>query len=196
MTRAAADPYVPLSLSSRLHPRVPGPAPAGRAPEPVIAGFVGVFSYSRRAFELVWSTSHALTAALVLLTLVGGVLPAAVAYVGALIVDQVVHAISVVKAGGPIDYSRVLWFVAAVTNSRPGHEQVPIRYVTALSRRKVYLATCRLDVERAGSCAVEWQRLWRGNSPRLLSVVAKLRHCMNKLGTISGLSARTAVVRH
>ena len=55
-------------------------------------GFFGVFRYSRRALELVWSTNGALTVALAALTLAAGILPAAVAYVGALIVDAVVAA--------------------------------------------------------------------------------------------------------
>jgi ATP-binding cassette, subfamily B, bacterial len=57
-----------------------------------LRGFFGVFRYSRRALELVWTTSRALTLALAGLTLVAGVLPAGVAYVGALIVDAVVSA--------------------------------------------------------------------------------------------------------
>lgn len=56
-------------------------------------GFAGVFAYSARALELVWTTSRPLTIAFALLTLVAGALPAAVAYVGALIVDAVVAAI-------------------------------------------------------------------------------------------------------
>ncbi len=57
-----------------------------------LQGFFGVFRYSRRAVELVWSTSPTLTVRLALLTLIAGVLPAAVAYVGSLIVDAVVMA--------------------------------------------------------------------------------------------------------
>src|SRR5690606_22528120 len=52
---------------------------------------------SRHAVRLVWDTSHRLTFFLGILTLIAGVLPAAVAYVGALIVDAVVAAIN---AGG------------------------------------------------------------------------------------------------
>jgi ATP-binding cassette subfamily B protein len=51
---------------------------------------LAVFSYSRRAVELVWTTSRALTLALVVLTLAAGALPAVVAYVAALVVDAVV----------------------------------------------------------------------------------------------------------
>ena len=55
--------------------------------------FFGVFRYSRRAIGLVWTTSRKLTIVLAFLTLVAGVLPAAIAYVGQLIVDGVVAAI-------------------------------------------------------------------------------------------------------
>lgn len=57
-----------------------------------LRGFLGVFRYSRRALELVWSTSRALTLALGLLTLFAGAMPAAIAWVGAQIVDAVVAA--------------------------------------------------------------------------------------------------------
>lgn len=52
--------------------------------------FLGVFAYSRRAMMLVWQTSPRLTYLLGGLTLVAGLLPALVAYVGKLIVDQVI----------------------------------------------------------------------------------------------------------
>lgn len=61
------------------------------------AGFLqrslGVFAYSRRAIALVWTTSRALTLILAVLTIVAGILPAAIAYIGQLIVDGVVAAI-------------------------------------------------------------------------------------------------------
>ncbi|MDH5241430.1 MAG: ABC transporter ATP-binding protein/permease, partial [Gammaproteobacteria bacterium] len=60
------------------------------------AGFLrralGVFGYSQRALELVWTTSRPLTIVLALLTLIGGILPAVIAYIGQLIVDAVVAA--------------------------------------------------------------------------------------------------------
>ncbi|MGI9245379.1 MAG: hypothetical protein ACR2I8_01535, partial [Steroidobacteraceae bacterium] len=58
--------------------------------------------------QLVWSTSRPLTVALALLTLVAGVLPAAIAYVGAQIVDAVVAAIAAQQGGPAQDLSRVL----------------------------------------------------------------------------------------
>jgi len=70
--------------------------------------FFEVFKYSRRAMELVWSTNRALTVAIALLTVVAGALPAAVAYIGSLIVDAVVAA---VRAGG-VDTARVIELVA------------------------------------------------------------------------------------
>lgn len=51
-----------------------------------------VFQYTGRAVELVWSTSRLLTIIQAGLTLVAGLLPAAIAYIGKLIVDQVVVA--------------------------------------------------------------------------------------------------------
>lgn len=49
-----------------------------------------VFRYSGRAINLVWTTSRTLTIILATLTLVAGLLPAAIAYIGKLIVDAVV----------------------------------------------------------------------------------------------------------
>jgi ATP-binding cassette subfamily B protein len=71
-----------------------------------------VFRYTRHALELVWSTSRALTVALALLTLVAGVLPAAIAYVGALIVDAVVAAMATHGRSGTVDVAGVLGYVA------------------------------------------------------------------------------------
>ena len=80
-------------------------APSGDAM--TVRGFFGVFKYSRRAIELVWSTSQGLTLYLAALTIIAGVLPASVAFVGSRIVDSVVAAM---RSGG-MDASRVLEFV-------------------------------------------------------------------------------------
>ena len=63
-------------------------------------GLSGLFEYSRRALELVWTTNSALSIALAALTLLAGVLPAAIAYVGALIVDAVIHAADLHRHAG------------------------------------------------------------------------------------------------
>ena len=55
---------------------------------------LGVFVYSRRALELVWTTNRTLTITLALLTLVAGVLPAVIAFIGQLIIDAVVAAMT------------------------------------------------------------------------------------------------------
>ncbi|RCJ18213.1 ABC transporter permease [Nostoc minutum NIES-26] len=51
---------------------------------------LAVFRYSGRAIGLVWNTNRSLTIILATLTLVAGLLPAAIAYIGKLIVDAVV----------------------------------------------------------------------------------------------------------
>jgi ATP-binding cassette subfamily B protein len=71
-----------------------------------------VFQYTRHALELVWATSRPLTIALALLTLVAGIVPAGIAFVGALIVDAVVAAIAVHSETGAVDLTTVLGYVA------------------------------------------------------------------------------------
>ncbi len=84
------------------------------SPKPPIGleNYLGVYRYSRRAVDLVWSTHRGLTIALALLTITAGLLPAGVAYVGKLIIDAVVAAIVVVQSGVAPAYSEVLVFVA------------------------------------------------------------------------------------
>lgn len=85
--------------------------PAVSPPHPSAASvaspshFLGVFRFSRRAIELVWSTSAPLTVILAVLTLIGGMVPAGMAYVGAMLVDAVVAAASARQADGdaPLD---------------------------------------------------------------------------------------------
>lgn len=62
-------------------------------------GFLSVFRFSGRALGLVWSTSRRLTFALAALTLTAGLMPAAIAWTGAQIVDAVVSASRAVAAG-------------------------------------------------------------------------------------------------
>ncbi|MDQ3495230.1 MAG: ABC transporter ATP-binding protein/permease [Pseudomonadota bacterium] len=71
-----------------------------------------MFRFSGRALELVWSTSRALTVALGLLTLVAGLLPAGVAWVGALIIDAVVDAGRAAAAGAQPLLSPVFGWIA------------------------------------------------------------------------------------
>jgi len=84
-------------MATAVHPPRRGHLSVPSPERVTLRGFFGVFRYSRRALELVWSTSRGLTVALALLTLIAGVLPASVAYIGSLIVDAVVAGI---RGGG------------------------------------------------------------------------------------------------
>jgi ATP-binding cassette, subfamily B, bacterial len=53
---------------------------------------LSVFRYGGKALDLLWTTSHTLTVSLAVLTLVNGLVPSAIAYIGKLIVDSVVLA--------------------------------------------------------------------------------------------------------
>jgi ATP-binding cassette subfamily B protein len=75
-------------------------------------GIFGVFAYGGRALELVWTTNKALSIGLALLTLVAGMLPAAIAYVGAQIVDAVIHAADVHRHTGTTLFAPVVKYVA------------------------------------------------------------------------------------
>ena len=72
-----------------------------------------MFRYSRRALELVWTTSRRLTVVLAVVTVVAGVLPAAIAFVGALIIDAVVAAARLQQETGAAPWHDVMWLVAA-----------------------------------------------------------------------------------
>lgn len=85
----------------------PLPSDSNRPPK----RFLDIFRYSRRALELVWSTSHRLTLIFALLTLVVGVLPAAVAWIGQLIVDGVVAAIAQYQQTGSAATTFILLLV-------------------------------------------------------------------------------------
>ena len=73
--------------------------------------FLGTFRFSRRAIDLVWSTSRPLTFGLALLTLIAGVLPAVIAFVGAQIVDAVVAAAALAREGSSVEISNVFRWV-------------------------------------------------------------------------------------
>ena len=75
--------------------------------------FFGVFRYGARALELLWSTSRPLAIFLGFCTILAGVLPSGVAYVGARIVDSVVDATKTHAAGADVDITPVLLWVLA-----------------------------------------------------------------------------------
>jgi ATP-binding cassette subfamily B protein len=90
---------------------IPGSAAPATDPAGLQRSLFGVFDYSSRALALVWTTNKLLGIALALLTLVAGVLPAAVAYVGAQIVDAVIHAADLHRQGGTTLFSHVFKYV-------------------------------------------------------------------------------------
>lgn len=73
--------------------------------------YAGLLGYTRRALALVWSTHRGLTLTTAVATVAAGLLPAAAAFVGQLIVDAVVAAIDVNRGGGVVDYAAVAWLV-------------------------------------------------------------------------------------
>jgi ATP-binding cassette, subfamily B, bacterial len=100
----------------RLNPNASGPHAAA---QPLASGAMSalralpeVFRYTRHALDLVWATSRKLTVALAALTLLAGVLPAGIAWVGALIVDAVVAAMNAHQGSGVTDLDDVLGYVA------------------------------------------------------------------------------------
>jgi len=97
-------------LSSPHGRLTPTAAPPDSMVEAMTRHFA-VFAYTRRAVELVWATNARLAIALALLTLAAGLLPAAMAWVGKLIVDGVVLQMATVRGGAAADYWAVLRLV-------------------------------------------------------------------------------------
>jgi len=75
----------------------------------LIERYLGVFKYTGRAVSLVWATSRSYTVLLAGLTLIGGLLPAAMAVVGQRIIDAVVDAAA---SGLVADRDRALTWIA------------------------------------------------------------------------------------
>ena len=76
-----------------------------------IKRFVSVFRYSGVAIDIVWRSSAWLTIAMALATLIAGVLPAAIAWVGQLIVDAVVTAIDTEGAARDAATDQLLGYI-------------------------------------------------------------------------------------
>ena len=71
----------------------PPVSPLEKDPTSLIGRFFGVFRYSKEALGLVWTTDKRLTILIAAITILAGVTPGAIAYVGKLIVDAVVLAV-------------------------------------------------------------------------------------------------------
>jgi ATP-binding cassette subfamily B protein len=97
-----------------------------------------VFAYSSRALALVWSTNKTLSVTLALLTLVAGVLPAGIAYVGAQIVDAVIHAANLHRQTGTTLLTDVVRYVAL---------EALLVAATAMAQRGISLAQSLLRAQ-------------------------------------------------
>jgi ATP-binding cassette, subfamily B, bacterial len=113
---------------------VPAAAAEGGWPRNLLA----VFGYSRRALQLVWSTNKTLSVTLALLTLVAGMLPAGIAYVGAQIVDAVIHAANVHSQTGTTLLHDVVRYVAL---------EALLVAATAMAQRGISLAQSLLRAQ-------------------------------------------------
>ena len=101
-----------MSSPTGSHAPLAPAAAERRSGRQTLDDYLSFWRYSRRAIALVWSTHRTLTAALGVLTLAAGVMPAGVAYLGKLIVDAVVAALEANRAGAAPDYAAVFFFVA------------------------------------------------------------------------------------
>jgi len=128
-------------MSSRPSPHAEGAlrqAPAAADPGGLQRSWLGVFAYSRRALNLVWTTNKALSITLAVLTLIAGVLPAAVAFIGAQIVDAVIHAAELHRQTGATLLAPVVKYV--------GLEALAVA-ATAMAQRGISLAQSLLRAQ-------------------------------------------------
>lgn len=89
----------------------------------------GLFRQLRHAVGLVWTTSRGLSIILGLLSLIAGLLPAAIAWVGKLIVDAVVLA---AQTGAVVDRNEAIYYVA-----------IELGLVAAVAVAQRGIATCQ-----------------------------------------------------
>jgi ATP-binding cassette, subfamily B, bacterial len=96
-------------------------------PRNLFIRFLSVFKYSRVAMQIVWTTSAALTITMALATLFAGILPAAIAWVGQLIVDAVITAIQASgeeKAAARADVLRYVLYEAGLVLLFTGMQRI------------------------------------------------------------------------
>ncbi len=74
-----------------------------------LKGYLGVFRYIKRAIQLVWSTNRGLTLGLAIGSLLGGLLPTGIAYVG----KRLINAIDVARQTSSGDHSVAMMWVGA-----------------------------------------------------------------------------------
>ena len=116
----------------------PTPADGIAAGGTLRRGLTGLFEYSRRALTLVWTTNRPLSIALAGLTLLAGVLPAGIAYLGALIVDAVIRAADLHHHTGTVSLSHVFVLVSC---------EAALIAATSLAQRGISLAQSLLRAQ-------------------------------------------------
>ncbi len=116
----------------------PTPADGIAAGGTLRRGLTGLFEYSRRALSLVWTTNRPLSIALAGLTLFAGVLPAGIAYLGALIVDAVIRAADLHHRTGTVSLSHVFVLVGC---------EAALIAATSLAQRGISLAQSLLRAQ-------------------------------------------------
>jgi ATP-binding cassette subfamily B protein len=101
-------------------------------------GILGLFEYSQRALLLVWTTNKTLSITLAGLTLVAGILPAGIAFVGSLIVDAVIHAADLHRRTGATALADVAALVAL---------EALLVAITSMAQRGISLAQSLLRAQ-------------------------------------------------
>src|SRR3984957_207057 len=127
-------------MSARPSPHAAGTLrqePPAADPGGLQRSWLGVFAYSRRALNLVWTTNKGLSIALAALTLIAGVLPA-VAFIGAQIVDAVIHAAELHRQTGATLLAPVVKYV--------GLEALAVA-ATSMAQRGISLPQSRLRAQ-------------------------------------------------
>ncbi|MEM9117555.1 MAG: ABC transporter ATP-binding protein [Cyanobacteria bacterium P01_F01_bin.56] len=81
----------------------------GRRQRQTLQNSLDIYQYCGRAVQLVWQTHSQLTLVLAVCTLIAGLLPGAIAYLGKLIVDGVLRA---AESGTPADRHQALLYLA------------------------------------------------------------------------------------
>jgi len=111
-----------------------------------LAQLLNLASYGRRALALVWATSRWLTFVLAALTLVAGLLPASIAWVGKLLVDSVVLAIEI----GEMNDEIWLWLgLEAVLVAAMAASQTALNIANSLLRAQLGQRVNLMILEKA-----------------------------------------------
>jgi ABC-type multidrug transport system fused ATPase/permease subunit len=157
---------------------------------------LSIYQYCGRAVSLVWSTNRTLTVALALLALVSGLLPAAIAYVGRLIVDGVIYASQTGLVSDRWKALSYLGIEAALVTAQTGSQR-GIALCKSLLRMQLGQAVNVLILEKALTLDMahfedadfydKMSRAQRGASTRPLSLIDRTFGIMQSILSLIGL---------